>query len=142
MQHTPVYKTAAELKIQPWERDALVALIGPLSRGELGLDMRQFHTCNSVHCIGGWMMHLGGRSREDETHSRALKPLFFPPLDNRAPRARQHPGWGATGLDAARAVINFLTLGEPRWDDVMRDASGSVIGGIRRGLGRAVNRRR
>ena len=135
MQHTPVYRTAAELRVQPWERDALIALVGPLSRGELGLDMRQFHTCNTVHCIGGWMMHLGGRSREDETHSRALKPLFFPPLDHRAPRARQHPGWSAAGPHAARAVINFLTLGEPRWDEVMRGASSRTVGRLWRGLG-------
>ena len=120
MLYRSIYKTAAELGIQDWERDALVALVGPLSRGELGLDMRQFHTCNTVHCIGGWMMWLARRSREDETHSRALRPLFFPPLDSRAPRARQHPGWNATAPRAARAVINFLTLGDPRWDDVVR----------------------
>jgi hypothetical protein len=48
-------------------------------------------------------------------HQERLADLFFPDhtVDFR------HPGWRATGPQAAHAVLNFLTTGRADWDCVV-----------------------
>lgn len=140
MQQQPIYKTAAELKIEPWEHDGLVALVGPLSRGELRVYMRNasfFDTCGTAHCIGGWIATARKVYPTDYVNSdasRALAPLFYPGgvtydtgyCDRYVCSDTSHKAWSADASQAARAIVNFLTLGDPRWDDVMRESSDAV----------------
>jgi len=120
------YKSARDLGIEPWEHEGLVALVGPLCRGELRLDMRtplsEVQSCGTVACIGGHIALRRGLSslavaRYVKSYRRVggrakhrLTPLFFPELPN---------AWFCTAEQAGAAIVNFLTLGEPRWDDVM-----------------------
>ena len=117
MQVVSPYKTAAELKIEQWEHDALVALIGPLSRSELAFDMTEpTYECGCACCIGGWVDAGNNDTKasiETAYAGGSLKELYFPFIRTGAYRA--------TAPQGARAIVNFLTLGDPRWDDVMSD---------------------
>jgi hypothetical protein len=60
-----------------------------------------------------------GARRYVQQHAQTNGPLshlFFPDLTVN----HRHPGWRAKALDAARAIINFLTTGAPDWDGVTR----------------------
>lgn len=123
------YRTAEDLGVRQWERDGLVALIGPLSRGEIQFDMRtagcELASCGTVACIGGHIAMMHGLplsestkyvhrfKRMEEMPEHPLTALYFP----EAPSA-----WYCTAPQAGFAVVNFLTLGEPQWDAVMRGA--------------------
>ena len=121
MENRPVYRSAEALGIEQWEHDGLVALIGPLSRGELTLHMSPtVSNCGTAACIGGWVALRSGIKYFPVTEyvlsalGRQLEALYYP---------WNTKGFGATAPQAARAIVNFLTLGDPRWDDVMRGAS-------------------
>lgn len=125
------YRTADDLGIQSWEHAGLAALVGPLSRGEIRFDMRtagcEVASCGTVACIGGHVAMLHGLSlaesskyvhrfkRVDGLPAHRLTELYFPD----SPSA-----WYCTAAQAGAAAVNFLTLGEPRWDAVMRGGPG------------------
>lgn len=124
------YKTTEALGIEPWEHAGLVALVGPLCRGEIQFDMRtagcELDSCGTVACIGGHIAMSNGMSLAASTRyvhrykrieglpARRLTPLYFPEVPS---------AWYCTGSQAGAAVVNFLTLGEPRWRSVMRGAA-------------------
>jgi len=120
MQHHVPYLTAEALGIEDWEREELVALWPQLMAEALTLDMRRAASdCGTVCCIGGHIALSHGISvlgaRRYVQSVGALTPLFFPDLTvNQA-----HSGWRASGSQAARAILNFLTTGKPDWDAVM-----------------------
>ena len=127
-----IYKTAAELGIQQWERDGLIALVGPLSRGDLHLDM-----FDNRMCVGGRVASRKGCDPADYvgygnyrgSHSLALHPLYYPDCGR---------AWGTSSPQAARAILNFLILGEPRWHDVMAVSSVYVPGTNTPSIGRVI----
>lgn len=138
MENKPIYKTAKELKITRWEREGLIALIGPLSRGDLAVDMtlpeqeifKPFllvfkRPCGTVRCIGGSLAAAHGIDAEHYVNRArvghpTLRALFFP---TDGVRRDPHPAWHCSSQQAASAIINFLMFGEPRWDDVMATES-------------------
>lgn len=125
MKHQQPYLPAKALGIEDWEREELIALWPKLLDGTVALDMRQAASdCGSVGCIGGHiaLAHgisvLGARRYVQEQAQKAgpLATLYFPDLTV----THRHPGWTASGAQAAQAVVNFLTTGRPAWDAVMR----------------------
>lgn len=117
------YRSAADLGIEGWERDGLIALVGPLGRGDLSVEMCRCG-CDTVHCIGGWLYSLAdvrppcsmGRYVCHEK-SDALKALFFPDDND----YRDAGGWLADARQASRAIVNFLLTGDPQWESVMEE---------------------
>jgi len=120
MKHHEPYLSAQALDFEDWERDELIALWPQLIAETRSLDMRQSASeCGSVCCIGGHIALSHGISvqgaRRYVQNSTSLSALFFPDLTIN----QQHPGWHATGPQAAQAILNFLTTGKPDWDAVM-----------------------
>jgi hypothetical protein len=119
------------------EFEAAVKLLGMLERGELknhyclqqidgtrrynpqipnGFDMQcaGLRTdCGTVACIGGWMAILMDRDMATYVYSispeSSLWKLFWSCTDNALSTEK-----------AATAVRNYLTFGNPRWDEVLR----------------------
>lgn len=124
MNHHQPYLSAKALGVEDWERDGLIALVSRLLDEDLALDMtRAASECGSVGCIGGHLALAHGISVRGARRyvqgaaqgASTLAALFFPDLTV----SRRHPGWRATPSEAAQAIVNFLTLGAPAWDDVM-----------------------
>jgi hypothetical protein len=119
MKHHEPYLTAEALGIESWERDELIALWPKLLAQTARLDMKQAASaCGSVCCIGGHIalshgISVIGARRYVQNHAN-LSALFFP--DNTV--NFRHPGWRATGAQAAQAILNFLTTGNADWDRV------------------------
>lgn len=127
MKHHEPYLPAKALGIEDWEREELIALRSKLEAEAAALDMTQaVSDCGSVCCIGGHIALLHGISirgarryvQSQAQTSGALGALFFPDLTVN----HQHPGWRASEAEAARAILNFLTTGDPDWNGVMRGA--------------------
>jgi hypothetical protein len=132
------FKTPADMGINDEEFDALRKVLGMLERGELVHEpredaAREYHfdpqvpngfcmdcsgeqtSCGTVACIGGWVAILMGRTRDDINHyvnstsaNSSLYALY----------------WGRTDRNiqpsqAAIALRNYLTHGEPRWDEAL-----------------------
>jgi hypothetical protein len=126
MKHHEPYLPARALGIEEWERDELIALASKLLNESIALDMmRAASDCGSVGCIGGHMalahgISVRGARRYVQNQAQTNGPmsaLFFPDLTVNY----RHPGWRAGPADAARAIINLLTIGAPDWDVVMRE---------------------
>lgn len=132
MQVVSPYKTAAELGISDWERDGLIALIGPMERGELKLDMNWAESgCGTFRCIGGWIAHFAGKNSYDYVNSfgknsycqnSPLAALFWP-REDLSKGDRLLPVINCRdGSIGAQAILNFLILGDPMWSDIMSAA--------------------
>ena len=129
------FKTCKDLRIPADEHGALIKILGLLEREELEwIDFREpiypkgnffnmstverTNECGSVACIGGWVQILlhkrvgGVRGLIERCRTRDLQDLYFPP-------GREDKFNLITAYDAAAALRNYLTLGEPRWDDVL-----------------------
>lgn len=120
MDSKPIYKTAAELGIEQWEHDGLVALVGPLSLDRLKLRMFDFHTCDTAHCIGGWVEYNAKRRGKNGKYPGVdlLADLYFPRVEGKI----FDPAYDASAPQAARAIVNFLVTGNPQWGAVMAEA--------------------
>lgn len=127
------FKTAADLGIAKWEREALTSVLGRLERGEL--KHASFYTydyvgdcfnmcttgqsaaCGTAACIAGWAYLIAGKKSPDadDLERRAsenpdLYNLYFPNVDSiDAIKPEQ----------AAIALRNFLTVGAPRWNEAI-----------------------
>ena len=123
------FLSATDLRISDVERDALIATLFAFERGEIEtFTMRHFReSCGTPACICGWANHFSdGRAfAEVSTLSGtlAVKRLY-----SRLPKQLQYlfdiqglpQQAGATRAQAAAALSNYLTFGEPRWDEVTR----------------------
>lgn len=128
------FKTASALRITDAEFDALVRVLGALERGELihvpdrhetlpfpkgqsSFNMNLWNApsnedCGTVHCIGGWAEQFGGITW-GLPRPIALTALFYPPLKAKV-------GYDdITTAQAAIALRNYLTHGEPRWEEAL-----------------------
>jgi len=126
------FKTPADLKISDAEFGALVKVLGMLERGDLktveyGPPTGPFDfnmscsgissECGTVACIGGWVAVLMGRKGDDiaryvndQESDGVLAPLYWPD---------EVGALDATAPQASVALRNYLTHGEPRWDEAM-----------------------
>lgn len=128
------YLSADDLGIAEHHRDALIELLRRLETGEIEKapgeiekiyakprNREFFHlgswnqrcSCGTVRCIGGWAEHISG-------HTIDKMPVNF--------RVLCYPGlieddcdnvYDASVEQAAHALRNYLTLGEPMWSEVM-----------------------
>ena len=124
------------LGVSPAAQTALIKVLGMLERGELhhcrrGDDIRPngFNlanhrvelACGTVACIAGWADIVARPRRlnllRQAAKSTALADLFAP----------DDFSWHAiTPEQAACALRNYLTLGEPLWHDVIATASAAA----------------
>lgn len=130
------FKTVAQLKITDAEFDALAKVLGMLERGELkhqrgfgssynkdhfGFNMGDWCTrneCGTTACIGGWVALFTGRDPKNYVHSAvgAMRELYFPKADDGHLLGTMNQ---ITTDQAAIALRNYLTHGEPRWDEAL-----------------------
>jgi hypothetical protein len=77
--------------------------------------------CGTVHCIGGWAEKLGKVEFVGARRPKALECLFYP--DTLDDDAIFDIDWTTISSDhAASALRNYLTLGDPQWDQVIAAA--------------------
>ena len=121
------FLSATDLGISEVEREALLATLYAFERGEIeNFTMRHFReTCGTPACICGWANYFSGGSAFTEV-SNFSPTLAVKRLHGRLPKQLQYlfdiQGMprqsGATQAQAAAALSNYLTFGEPRWDEV------------------------
>ncbi len=126
------FKAAADLGLTEWAHAALIKTLAMFERGEvvhaprgakvpngfnIGETQRQ-DECGTVACIAGWAAILAGRDAVcgfeilgiGTSQKKNFGALIMP------------PNWFAgkyTVEQAAGALRNYLTTGEPRWSDVL-----------------------
>ena len=123
------FLSATDLRISEVERDALIATLYAFERGEVeNFTMRHFReSCGTPACICGWANHFSEGRAFAEVSSMS-GPLAVKKLHSRLPKQLQYlfdiqglpRQSGATQAEAAAALSNYLTSGEPRWDEVTR----------------------
>lgn len=121
------FRTAAELGLVDTERAALVTVLRMLDRGELvhDRDFRQIHggfnmqlfDCGTTHCIIGYARCFSGQAS-----FRSLRPVGVLRRKRGIDRLC-FPGTGdarkITVSQAAIALRNYLTTGEPCWKEAL-----------------------
>ena len=121
------FLSAKDLGISEIERDALIATLFSFERGEIEhFTMRHFRAeCGTPACICGWANHLSeGRAFAEVSTMSGV--LAVKSLHGRLPRQLQYlfdiqglpEQAGATQAQATAALSNYLTFGEPRWNEV------------------------
>jgi hypothetical protein len=123
------FLSAADLRIAEVERDALITTLLAFEREEIeSFTMRHFRDgCGTPACICGWANHFSEGRAFAEVSSMS-GPLAVKKLHGRLPKQLQYlfdiqglpRQSGATQAEAAAALSNYLTSGEPRWDEVTR----------------------
>jgi hypothetical protein len=121
-------KTAEELGLAEIEVEALVTVLRMLERGDIAREqfhMGRFrHECKTPACICGWAHHIS-RGRAFSELASACGPII---LHRRASRAlndlfrltqARDSGGEITPAQAAVALRNYLTHGEPRWAEAL-----------------------
>ena len=120
------FKTPADLKITDAEFDALAKVLGMLERGDIKdyeFGMAAWYkttACGTVHCIGGWARTILGAHAFNYTAPWTKDPLsrlFYPKAHYVAGRLVN--AYDATRDQAAIALRNYLTHGEPRWEEAL-----------------------
>ena len=118
------------------EFESLVKLLGMLERGEVPDDQftmrRVQHPCRTPACLCGWANHLsGGRAfpLEAKAGITVFSGTTYAPRWREMPRRLQElfayggratdPVYLASPSQAAIALRNFLTEGEPRWAEAL-----------------------
>lgn len=105
------FKTPTDLDISDAEFDALRKVLGMLERGEIAerqFDMRHIHhDCGSPARICGWALHVSNNYR--------LFGSVWPQRLADLLRTRT----GVNTSQAAIALRNYLTHGEPRWNEAL-----------------------
>jgi hypothetical protein len=121
------FLSATDLGISETERGALIATLFAFERGEIeNFTMRHFRdSCGTPACICGWANHFSdGRAFTEVSSMSGV--LATKRLHGRLPKQLQYlfdiqglpQQTGATQAQAAAALSNYLTFGEPRWDEV------------------------
>lgn len=123
------FLSASDLNISEDERRALVKVLGMLDAGQIRaetFDMSNWDgDCGMPCCLGGWACKVG----DDEdllSHTapwadqRGIDRLCFPGGDD------AYDAYDATPQQAAVALRNFLTTGQPRWHEAMRPMTSAL----------------
>jgi hypothetical protein len=121
------FLSAGDLGISEVERGALVVTLLAFERGEIdNFTMRHFReSCGTPTCICGWANHFS-EGRAFAEVSSLSGTLAVKRLCCRLPKQLQYlfdiqglpQQAAATQAQAAAALSNYLTFGEPRWDEV------------------------
>ena len=125
------FKTPAELKISEQYHKALVDTLTLFESGKLkhhsevrlpnekafSLVSWRYGSVRGATCIGGWVERLSGLDymKEQKNWESDLDKLFFPNLTSKD----YHD---CTVEQAATALRNFLTYGDPRWSTIFFDS--------------------
>ncbi len=125
------FLSAKDLGLSELERSSLITVLGMMERGEiegLQFNMRSFYfdvlQCHTPACICGWANYVSGREKafgammygDRENRSPELAALFNLSTQRNMANSRVR---AATVPQAARALNNFLTNGEPNWEEAM-----------------------
>jgi hypothetical protein len=122
------FKTAKELGLANVEVEALTTVLGMLERGDIAQEqfhMGRFqHECRTPACICGWAHYISGGKAfpEISIHHGAI--ILYRRSSNSLVElfrltAARGSGGEITPAQAAIALRNYLTHGEPRWADAM-----------------------
>jgi hypothetical protein len=121
------FLSAADLGILEVERDALIATLFAFERDEIeNFTMRHFRgSCGTPACICGWANYISAGRAFAEVSSMSGT-LAVRRLCGRLPKQLQYlfdiqglpEQAAATQAQAAAALSNYLTFGEPRWEEV------------------------
>lgn len=130
---TRTYKTATELEIPQKLFDALLKVRDILESGKLvhhpisfptipnGFNMLDWKTrdeCNTVACIGGWAEMFAGEKFNSDRFTEGFYRLCYP---KSLPGDRYNYNYDKiTTAQAARAITNYLTTGDSKWQEVRR----------------------
>lgn len=112
------FKTPNALGIEDAGFEALVKVLGMLEREEIPAEnfrmefWNEKFSCGTVHCIGGWAQAVAATKEIFNTCTAGLGDLFYP-------RPGCESAWRASRAQAAVALRNYLTSGEPRWHEAM-----------------------
>ena len=130
------FMTPSALGISDVEFDALVKVLGMLERSEITDDQftmrRVQHPCRTPACLCGWANYVSAGQAfplyakpgltvfSDATYAPRWRDMPRPLLNlfGYAGRATD-PVYAATPSQAAIALRNFLTQGEPRWAEAL-----------------------
>jgi hypothetical protein len=124
------FKTAAELGLAQVEVQALIAVLRMLERGDITHDefhMGHFkHECKTPACICGWAHHVSGGRAFPELAAK-VGPMIVYRRFNESPAvitlfrltSTRGSGGDITPAQAAVALRNYLTEGEPRWEEAL-----------------------
>jgi hypothetical protein len=122
------FMTAEALGITKAEQRALVRVLGMFERGEISREQYSIGSlsapsCGTPACIRGWARHVApGTFQVTEEHPAELRRLFFllSCEDNR--RVSSLPRFDPRNpQQAAVALRNYLTTGEPRWAEALAE---------------------
>lgn len=113
MKHISPYLSAQSLGISEEKRRALIGLAEDLISERI--PEHKFGMNSWCTCIAGHMRRRAGLPfyGSGVGGDEALTKLFLP-----SPKVRE----AATGPQAGRAVFNYLTTGDPKWDEVLKVA--------------------
>jgi hypothetical protein len=111
------FKTAEELRISPNEQHALIRVLGMFERGDVPPEMFRMNTigapeCGTPGCILGWARTIDASVFKGHPWNDDVCRLFVRP-----PSLQVGPG---TPTQAATALRNYLTTGEPSWAEAVR----------------------
>lgn len=124
------FKTAAELGLAQVEVQALIAVLRMLERGDITHDefhMGHFkHECKTPACVCGWAHHVSGGRAFPELAAK-VGPMIVYRQFNETPAvialfrltSTRGSGGDITPAQAAVALRNYLTEGEPRWEEAL-----------------------
>ena len=124
------FKTAKELGLADVEVEALATVLGMLERGDIMREqfhMGHFrHQCRTPACICGWAHHISGGKAFPELSSLYGPMILYRRFSNSLIglfrlTATRGSGGDITPAQAAIALRNYLTHGEPRWAEAMAD---------------------
>src|SRR5215813_1438675 len=114
------FKTAVELGLDDAEFSSLVRVLGMLERKEIPASLFKMDEvgepeCGTPGCIMGWAISVGftRNSLGEIEFGEPVERLFLPGMDD------HFQAYAATTSQAATALRNFLTTGEPRWEEAM-----------------------
>ena len=130
------FMAPSALGLSDVEFKSLVKVLGMLERGEIAEEQftmrRVQHPCRTPACLCGWANHTSG-GRAFPLHEKPGPTIFSDPT--LGPRWREMPGslrelfgyggrttdpvYAATPSQAAIALRNYLTQGEPHWAEAL-----------------------
>ena len=110
------FKTPADLKIDDEDFEALVKVLGMFERCEVPGRLFRMAVvgapeCGAAGCICGWARSVNPKAFRGNW--KAVTALFVRPPHLQLKNAM--PAQGAI------AIRNFLTFGDPRWDEAMAE---------------------
>ena len=120
------FKTPVDLDMTEAEFDALLKVLGMLEREEIPAHLFKMADigapdCGTPGCIMGWARTILPKAfLHNSVFKHPTVPLFFP--GGEGPfffGGKYHSAYDATQAQAAIALRNHLTHGEPRWAEAL-----------------------